>query len=197
MKRLLVALLLCGALTNTVTTFAQSSKTTPSRLTISTGIGLFPTYYKADESKGLLPINCIVGYDVAKNFGLGLFMGYSSTKSSPDIFAEGTNSFITNKTKVVGLRAVFRKEFSERVAGYGGSMLGYYHTDVKEYNNTTKALVVREEGTPTPFNPKAKKGKMSYTAFMGATIKVAKKVNLYGELGFGISIANLGITVRI
>ncbi len=197
MKRLLVALLLSGALTNTVATFAQSSKTTPSRLTISTGIGLFPTYYKSDESKGLPPLNFKLGYDVSKNFGLGLFMGYSSTTSSPDIFAEGTNSYITNKTKVAGLRAEFRKEFSDRIAGYGGSMLGYYHTDVKEYNNTTKAVVLREEGTPTPFNPNAKKGKLSYTAFMGATYKVAKKVNLYGEIGFGISIANLGVTVRI
>jgi outer membrane scaffolding protein for murein synthesis (MipA/OmpV family) len=197
MKRLLVALLLSGALANTTSVFAQSSKTTPSRLTISTGVGLFPTYYKSDESKGLPPLNCKIGFDISKNFGLGLFTGYSSTTSSPDIFVEGTNSYITNKTKVFGLRAEFRKEFTDRVAGYGGSMVGLYHTDVKEFNNSTKALVVREKGTPTPFNPNAKKGRVAYTAFMGASYKIAKKLSLYGEIGFGISIANLGVTVRI
>jgi Outer membrane protein beta-barrel domain len=197
MKRLSVALLLCGALANTLTVSAQSSSSTPSRFTISTGIGLFPTYYKASESKGFVPVNFKLGYDVSKNFSLGTFFGYSSTTSHPDIFGEGTNSYITNKTKVFGLRGEFRKEFSERVSGYGGSMFGYHHADVKEFNQDTRLLVVRPTGGPTPFNPRAKKGKFTYTAFMGATVKVGKKVNVYGEIGYGISIANLGVTVRI
>ena len=197
MKRLLVALLLCGALSNTLTISAQSSTTTPSRFTISTGIGLFPTYYKASERTGMLPLSFKVGIDVSKNFSLGTFFGYSSTTAKPNIFTEGDNSYITNKTKVLGLRAEVKKEFSERVQGYGGSMIGYHHADVKEYNKDTKALVIRAADAPTPFNPNEKKGKLTYAAFMGATVKVAKKVNLYGEIGYGISIANIGVTVRI
>ncbi len=198
MKRLIVALLLCGALTNTLTLSAQSStSTTPSRFTVSAGVGLFPTYYKAHESTGLLPLTFKFGIDVSKNISLGAFFGYSSTTAKPQIFSDGSNSYITNKTKVLGLRSEFRKAFSEKVQGYGGSMVGYFHADVKEYNNSTKALVVRPAGGPTPFNPKEKKGKLVYTAFMGATVQVAKKVNIYGEIGYGISIANLGITIRI
>lgn len=197
MKRLLIALLLCGALTNTSVIFAQSSKSTPSRFTISTGIGLFPTYYKSDESKGVPPLNLRLGYDITKSFGVSTFFGYSTTKSSPDIFAENENSHINNKTMVYGLRFDVRKELSDKLNFYGGGMVNYFHADVKEYDNNTKALVVRPEGTPTPFNPDAKKGKFTYTAFVGATVNIAKKVGLYGEIGYGISIANLGITVRI
>jgi hypothetical protein len=197
MKRLLLALLLCGALTNTTSVFAQSSKSTPSRFTVSTGIGLFPTYYKSDEGKGIPPLNLRLGYDISKSFGLSAFMGYSTTKSSPDIFTENEDSYITNKTKVFGLRFDVKKELTDRCAIYGGGMVNYFHADVKEFNNNTKALVLRPEGTPTPFNPNAKKGKLAYTAFFGTSLKVAKKVSLYGEIGYGISIANLGITVRI
>ncbi len=197
MKRLLVALLLCGALTNTLILSAQSSTTTPSRFTVSTGVGLFPTYYRAGEHSGMFPLSFKVGVDVSKHFRLGTFFGYSSTTARPNIFTEGDNSYITNKTKVFGLRAEMTKEFSDRVQGYGGSMIGYHHADVKEFNRGTKALVIRATDAPTPFNPNEKKGKLTYAAFMGATVKVARRVYLYGEIGYGISIANIGVTVRI
>ncbi|MBK8567498.1 MAG: outer membrane beta-barrel protein [Saprospiraceae bacterium] len=192
-----MALLLCGALTNTFSVFAQSSKSTPSRVTVSTGIGLFPTYYKSDEGKGVPPLNLMLGYDITKNFGIAAFMGYSTTKSSPDIFSENENSSISNKTKVLGLRFSVKKELNDKFSFYGGGMFSYFHADVKEIDKNTKALVVRPEGSPTPFNPNAKKGKLTYTAFFGSSLKVAKRVSLFAEIGYGISVANLGITVRI
>ncbi|MCC6723738.1 MAG: hypothetical protein IT258_04460, partial [Saprospiraceae bacterium] len=130
MKRLLAALLLVGALTNTNSVFAQSSKSTPSRISLSAGVGLFPTYYKSDENKGILPLNFKVGYDISKAFSLGLMFGYSSSKSNSDIFGEGGSTYITNRTKVLGLRAEFHKEFGDKVIGYGGSMVGLYNTKV-------------------------------------------------------------------
>ncbi len=196
MKRLLAALLLCGAMSNTSTIYAQSSAT-PSRFTISTGIGLFPTYYKAGEGAKILPLSVRFGVDVSKNFSLGAFFGYSSTTAKPNVFNDGIDSYITNKTKVFGLRTEFKREFSDRIQGYGGTMIGYHHADVTEYNNSTKALVIRAADAPTPYNPNEKKGKITYSAFMGATLKVAKRLNVYGEIGYGISIANLGISVRI
>jgi hypothetical protein len=196
MKRLLAALLLCGALSNTSPICAQSSST-PSRFTISTGIGLFPTYYKAGEGSKILPLSVKFGVDVSKNFSLGAFFGYSSTTAKPNIFNDGIDSYIVNKTKVFGLRTEFKREFTNRIQGYGGTMIGYHHADVNEYNNGTKALVIRASDAPTPFNPNEKKGKITYSAFMGATLKLAKRLNIYGEIGYGISIANLGISVRI
>lgn len=196
MKRLITALLLCGALSSTSTLFAQSS-TTPSRFTISTGVGLFPTYYKAGEGAKVLPLSMKFGLDVSKNFSLGAFFGYSSTTAKPNIFKDGFDSYIVNKTKVFGLRTEFKREFSDRIHGYGGAMIGYHLADVKEYSSGTKALVIRASDAPTPFNPNEKKGKITYSAFMGASVSLAKRLSLYGEIGYGISIANLGVTVRI
>ena len=197
MKRHFAALLLCGALTSTSVLFAQSSKTTPSRITLSAGIGLFPTYYKAGESSGLPPFTFKAGYDVSKHFSLGGFFGYSSTTAEPKIFEEGSNSHITNKTMVVGIRAEVRRDFSDRVQGYGGSMLGYHHADVIEISNITSQPVVRANDEPTPINPNARKGKMTYAAFMGANVMLTKRASVYAELGYGISIANMGVTFRI
>lgn len=197
MKRHIAALLLCGALTNTSVLFSQSSNSTPSRITLSAGIGLFPTYFKAGESSGLPPFTFKAGYDVSKYFSLGGFFGYSSTTAKPKIFAEGTDSHITNKTMVVGIRTEVRKDFSDRIQGYGGSMLGYHYANVNEISNTTNQPVVRANDSPTPINPKAKKGKMTYAAFMGANVKLTKRASIYGEIGYGISIANLGVTIRI
>lgn len=146
----------------------------------------------------MLPLSFRVGIDLSKAFGLGAFFGYSSTKAKPSQLGEGEgSSYLTNKTKVFGLRAAFRKEFSDRVEGYGGSMLSYNHVDVKEFNNVTKTLVIRAADAPTPFNPNQKKGKIVYSAFMGANFKITPRVNLYGEIGYGISVANFGVCVRV
>ncbi|MBI5915579.1 MAG: hypothetical protein HY842_09400 [Bacteroidetes bacterium] len=197
MKRLSVALLLCGALTNTTSIFAQSTNSTPSRFTISTGIGVIPTYYKAKDRSGFLPLTFKAGYDISKKFNLSGFVGYSSTTAKPKIFADGLGSYIQNKTTLMGLRCEIRKDFSEKVFAYGGSMIGYSRSKVKEYNLDTHALVQRSPDEPTPINPNAPKGSMVYTAFMGANYQVAKRVGLYGEIGYGISILNFGLTVRI
>lgn len=197
MKRLSVALLLCGALSTTTILTAQSNSSTPSRFTISTGIGLFPTYYKASESTGLPPIMIKAGIDVSKKFSVGAFYGYSSTTSTPKIFSELSDSYLTNKTTVAGLRFEVRSEQFGKLQTYGGSMLGLNHAKVREYNNSTKALVVRDENEPTPFNPNEKNVKMVYSAFLGLNYHIAKRVNIYGELGYGISVANIGVTVRI
>lgn len=196
MKRLLVALLLCGALSNLSSLYAQSSSAL-SRFTISTGVGIVPTYYKAGEGSKFLPLSVKFGIDVSKSFSLGVFGGYSSTTAKPNIFTDGFETYIVNKTKVLGLRAEVKREFSDRIKGYGGAMIGYHHADVKEFNNGTKALVIRSADAPTPFDPNVKKGKVTYSAFMGATVSFTKRLNLYAELGYGISIANLGFTVRI
>ncbi|MBI1224048.1 MAG: outer membrane beta-barrel protein [Bacteroidetes bacterium] len=195
MKRLLVALLLCGALSNTSSIYAQSS--TPSRFTVSTGVGLFPTYYKAGEGAKFLPMSVKLGIDVTKNFSLGAFFGYSNTEAKSSLFTDGFDSYITNKTSVFGIRAELKRDFTERIQGYGGSMIGYNYADVKEYKSGTKALVIRASDAPTPFDPNEKKGKVTYSAFLGTTVKLAKRISIYGEIGYGISIANLGITVRI
>lgn len=195
MKRLLIALIIFGALTNSTSLSAQSS-TTPSRFTLSAGFGLFPTYFKAKDRSGFLPLSFRAGIDVSKAITIGGFFGFSNTTAKPKVF-QGEGSYITNKTKVFAIRAMFKKEFSERVTGYGGSMLGVHHADVKEYTNGTNTLVLRAEDEPTPFNPNEKDSKLVYSAFMGATVKVAQKVNLYGEIGYGISLANIGVSVRI
>ncbi len=145
----------------------------------------------------MLPLSWRLGIDVSKNFTIGTFFGYSATTSKPGIFAEGVDSYITNNTKVFGVRAEIKKAFSERIQGYGGSMIAMHYADVKEYSSKSKALVTRAEDAPTPFNPNEKKGKLTYSAFIGATVKVVKRIDLFGEIGYGISLANLGVCVRI
>lgn len=196
MKRLSVALLLCGALSVANTIQAQSS-TTPSRFTVSAGIGLFPTYYRASEHTGVPPLSLRLGVDVTKSFALSSYLGYSTTTAKPAYFSEKFGTYITNKTLVMGLRAELKREFTDRVSAYAGSMLACSRADVKEYSTATNALMIRSTDAPTPFDPNEKKCKLTYSAFVGGTVQLTKRLNLYGELGYGISIANLGLTVRI
>lgn len=190
-----MAFLLCGAFTFTTSLYAQS--TTPSRISLSTGIGLVPTYFKAGEGSGMPPVSFKIGVDLTKTFSIGSFFGYSKTTSRSKEFADNYNSYLTNTTMVVGLRGEVKKQFGNRLGAYAGGMLGYTYANVKEFSATTQNQIHRASDEPTPFNPNEKKGKITYSALLGTTLKLTKRVNLYGEIGYGISLLNLGMTLRI
>lgn len=193
-----MALLLCGAISSTSLLTAQSSHSVASgRISISTGIGLAPTYYKAGETTGLPPLTFKLGVDLTKQFSLAAFAGYSSVTTGEKSFSQDFGSYLVNKTMVVGLRAETKKVFSKKFEVYGGAMLGYHHSDVKEYDSETHVLAVRASDAATPFDPNAPKGKMVYSAFMGANYRFAKKIGAYCELGYGISLVNAGLTFRL
>jgi hypothetical protein len=188
--------LLC-ALALPCTIQAQSTPKSHGKLNISAGVGIVPAYTGTDSKGKFLPVSLRVGYAIGKKLHVSGFFGYSNTTSNPRLFADGFSSKLENKSMTFGLRTEVRKDLTSRVDLYGGAMLGYSHSDVKEYEATTGQLFLREPGKPTPYNPNAPDGQVIYAAFVGSTFYLNKSFGFFGEVGFGVSIANLGVTLRL
>ena len=197
MKRQTQALTLLCVLLISVGLTAQSQFSNPGRLTFSTGIGLLPCYMKDQRVSNSLPVHLIIGYRVSKKFSINSFAGYAAATTDPHLFGDGFATYLENKSVSLGIRGEMRHELMQRMEVYGGAMLGYYFANIKEFNAGTGQLYERSIDAPTPYNPNAPNGKLIYSAFVGTSYFFGKGIGIYGELGYGISLLNFGVTFRI
>ncbi len=179
-------------------TLYVSAQTTNSRFSISAGIGALPTHLNDDATVNTPPVSVIVAYKASPIFQLSGYAGYSSsTSNSPFIVSDGQSSLISNKQLLVGLRGELRKEIGKKFDVYGGALIGYNHTTTREFDKYTNETIVREVDGPTPFNPNQPNGRLLYSGFVGTTYYFAKRIGVFAEAGYGISLLNTGFTIKL
>lgn len=193
MKKSLVALSIFCTFLSVQTLLGQSKI---GKLNIGAGIGLDPSHFSDNSTVNVLPLNFKAGYQFNKAFGLNGFIGYTSTTSPEKVISDGLATTTTNKHLLVGLRGEVRKEMTDRFDVYGGGMLGFSTSKIKE-QSLTGEVVEREEGGPTPFDPNAPKGKFLYAGFVGTTFYLNSKIGLFAEVGYGVSLLQTGVTFRL
>ena len=196
MIKTIKSLVTIGLLFGTFSIIAQSSIN--NRLSISGGVGLVPTFVGENATVNTPPVSVRIAYRVSPAFQLSGYAGYSSsTSSSPFLISDGIQSLISNKQTMLGLRGELRKDLNDKVDVYGGALFGYKHTEIREFNKNSNETIIREPGAPTPFNPNQPNEKFLYAGFVGATYFFTKNIGLFAEAGYGISLLNTGITVKI
>ena len=104
---------------------------------------------------------------------------------------------VENKQYLFGLRGELRKEISGKFEMYGGGLLGYNHTSIREYDALSKQTISRDADGPTPFDPNQSNGKFLYSGFVGSTYYLHPSVGVFAEVGYGISLLNTGLTIRL
>ncbi|HFA50077.1 MAG TPA: hypothetical protein ENJ95_13795 [Bacteroidetes bacterium] len=196
MKKSILILSIFCLLFSANTMFSQSVEN--GKISFSAGLGLAPTFLADATSVNMPPVNFRATYQLRPNFGLSAYAAYSSSNATlPTNITDGQNSLVNNKQLLLGLRAEMRKELSKRFDFYGGGMLAFVRTDLQEFNPQTNQTIVRAQNAPTPFDPNAPKGKVIYAGFVGSAFHITRRVGLFAELGFGVSLLNAGITVQI
>lgn len=177
---------------------ALFSQTDNGKLSFSVGVGVTPTFLADNATVNTPPLNARLTYQFTPSFQLSGFVGYSSsTTATPLLVSDGQLSLTNNKQTLFGLRGEMRKEINEKFDFYGGALLGYNHTNKREFDMNSGDTIIRDSEGPTSFNPNAKKGQFLYSAFVGSTFYFTKNVGLFAEIGYGVSILNTGFTVRI
>ncbi|MEZ4953496.1 MAG: outer membrane beta-barrel protein [Saprospiraceae bacterium] len=190
-KSLVVFCLLLGA-------FSLSAQTTNGKLSFSAGIGVLPTFLNDDVSVNTPPVSIRLAYQASPIFQLSGYAGYTaSTSNSPFIISDGQSSLISNKQLLVGLRGELRKEVGKKFDVYGGGMLGFLHSSTREFDKNTNETIVREIDGPTPYDPNQPKGRFNYSGFVGTTYYFTKGVGIFAEAGYGVSLLNTGVTIKL
>jgi len=160
--------------------FAQGETFNKGDKVINVGVGLGTYINDKGFSMTIPPISGSFEYGVVNlldgrgGIGVGGYVSYLLRKSNDYSFSDNYNvgDFI------IGPRGLFHYQFIDNLDTYAGLLLGY---DIVSFSNKN-----------TPLS-----GSSFYSAFfVGARYYLTNNIAVFGELGYGISPLQLGITFK-
>jgi hypothetical protein len=151
------------------------------------GIGLLPTFNKDDGKTRILPL--LVGADVQvhQHFKIGLSFGYSLTQVEKVVLVNQPISWESNFS-TLGLRLAVNAGRWDDWDVYGGFALHYNRTNITITGQPEPEVIQTIGLTDTD--------SFSYTGFLGAQYMLMPRLGFFGEVGYNISIATVGVKVR-
>lgn len=159
-------------------------------IVINGGIGFLPTANSPNVSSVVPPLSLSASYRVSKNAAIGAFAAYGSTQFRSDLPAHAVIPRSSDSNQfMIGARASVHYDVN-KTSFYGGLMLGYNRESM-----VTDIPVV--ENDELPVYPTVTNGKAIYSAFLGTQHMLTKHLGIYGEVGYGISIFNVGFTLKL
>ena len=175
---------------------AQKTELTTGDWQISAGAGLVPTYV-ADGGKIIVPpVTARIEYQIAPKISLGAFAAYSKSESQQIDRLNGTSNIYLSEFYMVGLRAAANTNRFKNWNIYGGMSLGYTMPQVETQTFFTDPENNRDDEPFDQFSQPAT-NQMIFSGFIGATRYFGEKIGAYAEIGYGVSLLNAGITIRL
>lgn len=159
-------------------------------LELDLGFGLMNTFIDKNTKAAMPPLSMRFSYRVKKTISIGTYVGYSRTNyvAPQDLTDNPKIPEMTNNHFQVGVRG--QGHFvQDRFDFYGGAMLGY-NFSINSFDNL--GADDRLEGiVAEKFSDK-----VIFSGFIGGKYLLTEHVGLFGEVGYGVSIFNLGVTTR-
>ncbi len=183
MKKLLLSIaVICFTLSSM---FAQEPTIAKGDKVLNLGVGFGNTWYSGSYyHSGLPPISASLEFAVADNIlekgiiGVGPYLGFSSYKW------ELTDWGYKYTNIIVGARGNFHYPLADKLDTYVGLMLGYNIVTSKEF------------GTAPGFNYTATGSRLMTAGFIGARYYFKENFGVMAELGYGVTIINIGISLK-
>ncbi|NUO02886.1 MAG: outer membrane beta-barrel protein [Saprospiraceae bacterium] len=174
---------------------AQYTKIKKGDLDIAAGIGLVPTF-AADRGNTIVPPASVrLDYRVTKQFTLGAYAAFSSTESNIITQPNGSVERFETDYTIVGIRAAAHGNPRDNWDVYGGFLIGYNMPSVNHIIITPATDIKNTEDQPSFTRPA--KNQMTYSGFVGAAYYVKKNIGVFAELGYGISLLNAGVQIKL
>lgn len=191
-----LALLFCVFASCLSTLTAQNTRFEKGDIEFSAGVGLVPTFF-ADQSKTIIPpLSAKIGYRVGNHLSLAAYAAYSSSETDQIDLPDGSVTHFQNDYLLVGLRGAAHTNRLDNWDIYGGFLLGYNMPQVTENRTFTNGGDVEPvEDQPTFTRPA--ENKFTYSGFVGASYYFGTKIGAFAELGYGISLLNVGVSFKM
>jgi hypothetical protein len=157
------------------------------------GIGLGSYIGGSGYKTTVLPISVSAEYGLLDitdkiTLGVGGYLAYTANKYEETYAILQTSYSYAFKYSyfIIGARGIAHYKLSEKFDPYLGVMLGYNVASSKYDGDNIPNY------TPTA----ASAGGFSYSAFVGARYLFSEKIGVFAELGYGIAVLELGLTVK-
>ena len=194
MKNILVSTLTLVFLSITTLTTAQyypDIEYKKGDVEVALGIGLMNTFIDKNTEAPIPPISLTIGYRLKKTISVGTYLGYSRTNYvAPPHEGRGNPALpqLTNNYFQVGVRGQGHYT-QDRLDFYGGAMVGY-NFSINESDNLSPDERL-ENVKVDDFNDI-----VIFSGHIGMKYLITEHLGIYGEVGYGVSIFNVGVTSR-
>ena len=176
---------------------AQNLNIRKGDFTAKLGMGVLPTFL-LDKGEAIVPpVNMTLGYRVSKTVSLNAYLGYSSTRSNIVSNSGEIMSLNQNDLLMLGLRTEAHSGRFDDFEIYGGFMLGYAKSFIQRTVVNTNPAYDDEPIHTRPYKYPPATGKMLFSGFVGGSYYVMKNIGVYAEVGYGVSIFNVGVNFKL
>ena len=159
---------------------------------VALGVGLMNTFIDKNTEAPLPPVSLTIGYRLKKTISVGTYLGYSRTNyvapASDHIDDPVSSAELTNNYFQIGVRG--QGHYSQdRMDFYGGAMVGYNFSINESANLSTDSRLenVKVEDYDDI---------VIFSGHVGVKYLLTEHLGIYGEVGYGVSIFNVGLTTR-
>lgn len=173
---------------------AQDYRIEAGDVQISTSIGLLPTY-AADASQTVVPpLTLNAEVFLSPNFALGVLGSYSKYTGEYINANAGIAEYYETSTLMLGLRTAVHSNDLNQWRVYGGFTIGANVPQVEKESVLLQGEQTRDDELPSFSRPQ--ENSLLFSGFVGTRRTVNEHLSVFGELGFGISLANVGLAYK-
>ena len=153
------------------------------QIDVNAGIGLIRTFYSG-HSTAVPPISISADYGITDKISVGGFFGYTSTKDRYSYYYD-TRDYVKYSFTIIGVRGAYHLNLLDQLDTYAGLMLGYNIASSKVNSNS-----------PYWDDYAVASGGLALSAYVGGRYHFTEQIGAFAEVGYGISVLNLGATFR-
>ncbi len=146
---------------------------------IQAGLGLGSTFTSGLNTK-IPPVNFVYERGISNKISLGGYFGYSSADENL------LDIDIDYKYRIMGLRGSYHFSFLKKLDTYAGLMLGYIEVSA-DYKTDNPFL--------QDFSPSA--SGFGGAVHFGARYPFSENLGAYAEVGYGVSLLNIGLSLKL
>lgn len=152
-------------------------------------VGLLPVFLKDSPETEVQPYSLEFRYRIDKKFSVGILGGHSISQSV--ITHMGNQHRARNNYKWYALRGAVHTDPFEKWEIYGGIMLGYADSNVELFPIPDNQVSATSAAPKIPV-----RDGIMFSGFVGTNYNLTQRINLFGEIGYGLSLVSAGIAVR-
>lgn len=177
-----------------ITLNAQHAKIKPGQVQFGIGLGMVPTYAADATTTIVPPLSAQLDVFLSPNFSLGTYLAYSKTEGENLYANAGISEEFVNDTWMVGLRSSFHSNDLNDWRVYGGFVVGATLPSIDKTVELLPGENQRDDELPS-FSRPSENGFL-FSGFVGTRRYLNDNWSAFGELGFGISLVNLGLSYK-
>jgi hypothetical protein len=189
---LLLGFFLCSAFS---TIDAQVARFKAGQLQANAGIGLISTFAADAPTTIVPPLSGSLEYFLSPNLSLGLYAAYSEAEGERTYQNAGIIESFNNKTWMAALRMGFHSNNLDNWRVYGGLMMGTSLPTVEKQVRTIPGEFFIDDDAPSFSRPA--QNSFLFSGYVGARRYLRPDWSVFGEVGFGISLVNLGFSYHL